>query len=692
MPGYGTSNNSAPLMLGSKLDIESDGTPSASADGDDIGGISDEDGVALPIHVYPNTTTGVGVVVTNNTAEPATLAGWIDLNNDGQFAVSERVTVAIPANSGQTTQTLTFPAGTPTADSFARFRLFGGAVADPQPNGNAAGGEVEDSRALVGVYEVVKTASPTGRLLPGQVVTYSITVTATGGAPLTNAATFSDDLTNVLDDAVYNNDASATSGAISYTSPNLQWQGVLAPGQTSTVTYSVTVGESGDHQMINAVIGGQCPAPAITDPSHPDFIAACSTLTLVEDPSADLTVAKSHTGSPVAGTNVEYRLDVTNNGPFSTANYTVTDLLDPSVSFVSSGSGCIANGQTVTCTGGSLASGQTTTLTFIVMVSPTHNGSVIENRATVSGPLPDPQPGNNISEDLFDPSAEADVSIIKERSGSFIAGATATYNLTVTNNGPSAASGVTVTDQLPDPLTPISVAAPGGWQCVFVANGISCLNEDTMMPGEVDVLSFSVNVPSNMTGETENTARVTATTFDPNTSNNISVAAATIETEADLAITKELEGALIAGENAIYRLTVTNNGPSNALEPVVTDELPSALRYIEATNDGWLCNATEQTVSCQGGSIVNGASNVIEMRVGVKPDASGQIVNGATVISATPDPVPSNNSAAATARVQDDTLANSGMDFRVVAIAAIVIIVGTIMTSGLYLRQYHRGR
>ena len=42
-------------------------------------------------------------------------------------------------------------------------------------------------------------------------------------------ATFTDPLTGVLANAVYNANAAATAGTVSYTSPNLTWTGNLAP-------------------------------------------------------------------------------------------------------------------------------------------------------------------------------------------------------------------------------------------------------------------------------------------------------------------------------------------------------------------------------------------------------------------------------------------------------------------------------
>ncbi len=61
---------------------------------------------------------------------------------------------------------------------------------------------------------------------PGSVVHYTVTVTNSGQTPYTGAA-FTDPLSGVLDDAAYNNDAAATAGSVSFTSPNLAWTGNL---------------------------------------------------------------------------------------------------------------------------------------------------------------------------------------------------------------------------------------------------------------------------------------------------------------------------------------------------------------------------------------------------------------------------------------------------------------------------------
>ncbi|WP_435747353.1 DUF6923 family protein, partial [Nocardioides sp. SYSU DS0663] len=90
IPGYDDAAGTAPLRLGAAIDFESDGQPGAAADGDG----ADEDAVADPIELVPGRATTVTVSATNDTDQPATLAGWVDLDGDGRFGNgAERVVV-----------------------------------------------------------------------------------------------------------------------------------------------------------------------------------------------------------------------------------------------------------------------------------------------------------------------------------------------------------------------------------------------------------------------------------------------------------------------------------------------------------------------------------------------------------------------------------------------------------------------
>jgi LPXTG-motif cell wall-anchored protein len=132
-------------------------------------------------------------------------------------------------------------------------------------------------------YTVAKVASPGAvNTLTGK-VTYVITVENTGAVALAGPTAFEvvDDLSGVLDDAVYNDDAVATAGTASYVAPTLTWTGPLAVDATAVLTYSVDVNvfaslTGGDQVLENVVTtnGAAClaPAPVPADPG-------CSTLT-----------------------------------------------------------------------------------------------------------------------------------------------------------------------------------------------------------------------------------------------------------------------------------------------------------------------------------------------------------------------------------------------------------------------------
>jgi large repetitive protein len=108
------------------------------------------------------------------------------------------------------------------------------------------------------------SASPS-TAVPGGTVSYTVSVTNSGSAAY-SAATFTDSLSGVIDDATYNGNASASSGSVSYTSPNLTWTGSLAVGATAVITFSATVNnpDTGDKRLVSVVTststGSNCAA------------------------------------------------------------------------------------------------------------------------------------------------------------------------------------------------------------------------------------------------------------------------------------------------------------------------------------------------------------------------------------------------------------------------------------------------
>src|SRR5262245_51952008 len=84
------------------------------------------------------------------------------------------------------------------------------------------------------------------------------------------------------------------------------------------------------------------------------------------------------------------------------------------------------------------------------------------------------------------------------------------------------------------------------------------------------MLTFTVNanVPSGATGTLVNRVSVTPPmgVADSNGNNNKDIDIDVLTPRADLAITKTGPATLVPGSTAIYQLTVTNNGPSDAVD------------------------------------------------------------------------------------------------------------------------------
>src|SRR5205823_9444100 len=118
-----------------------------------------------------------------------------------------------------------------------------------------------------------------------------------------------------------------------------------------------------------------------------------------------------------------------------------------------------------------------------------------------------------------------------------IAGNNITYTITVTNNGPSNAQGVSLTDTIPANTMFVSFTPPAaGWSFTNMAGVITAMNP-TLAAGsgpQVFTLIVKVNASAAAGSTITNTANVSSTTPDSNTQNNNSTATTTVATSADV--------------------------------------------------------------------------------------------------------------------------------------------------------------
>ncbi|MEU2159265.1 hypothetical protein ABZ532_30375 [Streptomyces sp. NPDC019396] len=111
----------------------------------------------------------------------------------------------------------------------------------------------------------------------GRIVTYTLTATNTSDNPASGVRV-EDDLTDVIDNATYNNDAHANTGQTGYEAPKVIWTGDLPPHQSIVITYTVTI-EEDDHLINKATLtapgsncttASDCTDTTTTDLDDPD--------------------------------------------------------------------------------------------------------------------------------------------------------------------------------------------------------------------------------------------------------------------------------------------------------------------------------------------------------------------------------------------------------------------------------------
>ena len=385
----------------------------------------------------------------------------------------------------------------------------------------------------------------------------------------------------------------------------------VAPGSTATVTavYTVTAGTAA-----GTLITDTAAAATTSRDTNTANNSATVQIAVASGTQADLSVTNSASPNPVnAGSNITYMQTVSNAGP-ATANAPVfTETLPANTTEVSltGPSGWTCAGLTCTDTT-TMVANTTANFTFVVTVSSTVAlGSTIAQTDSVSSTTGDPNSGNNSATVNVQVSTSANLSITDSASPiPVLAGGNITYTQVVTNAGPSAATGTTVSESLPANTTSVSLAGPAGWLCTLAT--LTCTNP-SLAPGTPATITYVVKVSATATAGTaiNDTVSVSSSVSDPNTTNNAATAADVVATgtQADLVTTNSaLPTSVAAGSNITYTQTVTNDGPAAATTTTFTQTTPPNTTFQSITPAvGWTCGTVPAvggtgTITCTDGS------------------------------------------------------------------------------------------
>jgi len=384
------------------------------------------------------------------------------------------------------------------------------------------------------------------------------------------------------------------------------WQaGNVPSGESQTLLIDVLVNGTGDYLNITEVTASDVfdidSTPNNDDGDQNEDDEANAIVTPVI-PMADLSLNKKVVDNditPLIGSEITFEITITNDGPQDATGVVVTDLLPSGYDFVLYSS---TEGNYNQTTGvwqvGNIASGTSETLLIDVLVNAT--GDYLNIAQVTSSDIDDVDstPNNDDgdqSEDDEDNTIvtpivpKADLSLTKEvvdNDVTPLVGQEITFKITVTNDGPQDATGVTVTDLLPSGYDYQTFSSSTGtynevsgvWTIGNLANGA--------------VESLLIDVIVNSSGNYLNASEVTASNIldDDSTPGNgdtteddyAEAITNPITQVADLSITKGTVGNITAaqpGDAIRFEITVDNEGPDTATNVEVVDVLPAGFTY-----------------------------------------------------------------------------------------------------------------
>jgi uncharacterized repeat protein (TIGR01451 family) len=428
---------------------------------------------------------------------------------------------------------------------------------------------------------------------------------------------------------------SATPSQGTYDNVSGVWTvGTVSPGGAQTLSIIATVDSP----------AAQTNSGTISDADQFDPTPANNSASATETPQqADLVVAKQVSNpTPNVGDQITFTVTLSNQGPDASTGVQVTDLLPAGLTLVSAtpSQGTYDNVSGV-WTVGTVSPGGAQTLSIIATVD---SPAAQTNSGTISDADQfDPTPANNSASATETPQ-QADLSVSKTVSDATPnVGDQITFTVTLSNQGPDAATGVQVTDLLPAGVSFVSANPSQG----SYDNASGVWTVGTVGPGVPQTLSITATVVS--PAAQTNTGTISdADQFDPTAANNSASATETPQ-QADQAITKT-DGVttVVPGTSTTYNIVVTNNGPSTAVNSTVIDLFPAAI-----TAANWTAVASPgSSVAVPSGfgnifspvTLLPGGFAIFTAVAQISPSATGSLTNTASVFGLT-DTNPGNNTA-----------------------------------------------
>jgi uncharacterized repeat protein (TIGR01451 family) len=454
----------------------------------------------------PSTATQTVVTV----QFPADFVNIVVLPDQGAFTISNSNLVTIntgivPASSASN---ITFTV-TPTAVETAIVTATAlSPVIDPNPKNNSTSASVSVGNAADLAVSLAASPNP---VLVGQELIYTAIVSNNGPSAASQPVLVDTLPAGLTYDP--SKSSAGPNGTISFSGGVVTASlNALLPGDTDTIT--IAVFPTASALISNTVTVGD---PTLVNPVEidPNLANNVATATVPVSP-ADLSVDVINPNGPLfIGSNAVYQIQVTNSGPATATNVILNDMFSAGGNIVAVSAGMFSGGN-YAANLGTFASGQMETI--YIIVDPTRSGTLTNSASVNTTDEFDPDTSNNTSSssNLVSP-ADISVSMIGTPTP-IIYGKTALYVVTVTNNGPAAATNVLFGDMLPANAILDGLVASQGVVAPDASFADVFGNLGTLAPGAS--ATVSINVLPLATGTSTNTAFASSDEFDTNPSNN----------------------------------------------------------------------------------------------------------------------------------------------------------------------------
>jgi uncharacterized repeat protein (TIGR01451 family) len=414
----------------------------------------------------------------------------------------------------------------------------------------------------------------------------------------------------------------------------------------------------------------------------------------------------------LAGAEVMYTLHVHNEGPSTAENVVIEDLLPAgvTVTYVEEGPASCTTGipgdpfAPLTCNVGNLAPGEGAIVYVYARIDPDYvdaelpfDSRELQNDAWVYSDIFDPNNGDNRDHTIVDVYTLSQLAITKwgfpEMAG---VGDGVEYEIRIWNFGPSTVDTLQFADLLPASVDYVDYyIEQGTGNCVYhdplshpwwdEYRGVHCYvdeippngvvmvhllgtyNESLWWAGSVEEMcniipdddpfsmmgdDWGVDDPWDAPGWWADSYIVIPWENSPiyGEPEYFGWCPDAVYVQADLSIEKTSEPMkLYPGEQKVYHIEVTNNGPTGSMGVMVTDTLPISVTYEIDNGDCELVGSDPDVLECFLGNMMPGETRGFDVWALVSPDAPpGEITNEACVIGEGADPNEEDNCDSAT--------------------------------------------